>query len=261
MVLTRLQSPVPLAIIFNSLRNLMTSETIYFHDDFIENKYKNLYFKIIMNAKNRPEISGYKEKHHIIPRSMGGSDSLDNLVYLTSREHFICHYLLIKFSLAGSRKLLIYAFRMMGNKSETNKERYINSRLYAASKKDFSKLMSQLHKGKPKTQEHRAKISAKLSGVPYTEERKASHVAGMSGKKHKDLTKNKMSMSLLGRPKSEQHKINMSGKTVFTNIITHVCTKFDLSKISINEILSQGWVKGHKKTVLRNFLEPSTLSQ
>lgn len=38
----------------------------------------------------------YCEKHHIIPKSLGGSDDQSNLIMLTAREHFIAHRLLLK---------------------------------------------------------------------------------------------------------------------------------------------------------------------
>jgi hypothetical protein len=63
---------------------------------FVENKYKKWYDNIIDAAKKR-EISGYTEKHHIIPKSLGGSNDSANLVALTAREHYVCHWLLTKF--------------------------------------------------------------------------------------------------------------------------------------------------------------------
>ena len=56
------------------------------------NKYENWYNAITTKAKLRT-IDGYKERHHIIPRSLGGPDTKENLVDLTAREHFICHLL------------------------------------------------------------------------------------------------------------------------------------------------------------------------
>ena len=62
---------------------------------FIDNKYTKWYYQIIESAKqNSP--SGYTEKHHVIPRCMGGNDNKNNLVKLTARQHFICHLLLTK---------------------------------------------------------------------------------------------------------------------------------------------------------------------
>lgn len=62
---------------------------------YLQNKYTKCYYNIIERAKSRnlpKEI--YSERHHIIPRSIGGSNHSDNLVNLTAREHFICHLLL-----------------------------------------------------------------------------------------------------------------------------------------------------------------------
>lgn len=63
---------------------------------FKDNKYTKWYFKIIKNAKNRKIYGDYTEKHHIIPKCIGGTNSKDNLIKLTAREHFIVHLLLIK---------------------------------------------------------------------------------------------------------------------------------------------------------------------
>mgnify|MGYP003339642708 CR=1 FL=1 len=64
---------------------------------FINNKYTSIYYKIIDNAiyrnfktkKEAINALGYVERHHIIPKSLGGSNLKDNLVFLTGREHFI----------------------------------------------------------------------------------------------------------------------------------------------------------------------------
>jgi hypothetical protein len=36
------------------------------------------------------------ERHHVIPKCMGGSNREENLVYLTAKEHFIAHKLLVR---------------------------------------------------------------------------------------------------------------------------------------------------------------------
>jgi len=59
--------------------------------------YQNIYNRIVFRAKNRLIIEReYYESHHILPRCMGGKDTIDNLVQLTPSEHFICHLLLSK---------------------------------------------------------------------------------------------------------------------------------------------------------------------
>lgn len=64
---------------------------------FIDNKYKKWYLNIIEDRKNRIlDTNEYYEKHHIIPKSIGGEDKQFNIISLTAREHFICHLLLIR---------------------------------------------------------------------------------------------------------------------------------------------------------------------
>ena len=59
--------------------------------------YYNRYLKFIADRKSRTieygPFSG-TEKHHILPRSYGGSDDPDNLIILTEREHYVAHWIL-----------------------------------------------------------------------------------------------------------------------------------------------------------------------
>lgn len=62
-----------------------------------KSKYSTWYNRIIENAKHRISIdSEYYEIHHIIPKCMNGSNTTQNLVKLTAREHYVCHILLVK---------------------------------------------------------------------------------------------------------------------------------------------------------------------
>jgi 5-methylcytosine-specific restriction endonuclease McrA len=58
--------------------------------------YQKIYDAIIEKARLRDKFEGYYEKHHIIPRSLGGLDTQENLVKLIFKEHFICHRLLTR---------------------------------------------------------------------------------------------------------------------------------------------------------------------
>lgn len=55
--------------------------------------YASIYNDLIHRARNRI-TDEYTECHHIIPRSMGGSEEPDNFVRLTIREHYFAHLLL-----------------------------------------------------------------------------------------------------------------------------------------------------------------------
>jgi len=63
---------------------------------FVCNKYTKWYNSIVFAAKHREELLEETELHHVIPKSLGGSDDAENLVRLSIREHFVCHWLLTK---------------------------------------------------------------------------------------------------------------------------------------------------------------------
>lgn len=59
--------------------------------------YSKIYAAFIADRKRREaELSGYTEKHHIVPRCMGGGDEPSNLIKLTAEDHFFAHILLAK---------------------------------------------------------------------------------------------------------------------------------------------------------------------
>ena len=60
-------------------------------------QYDKCYFSLLEKYGNesKPE-NGYFERHHIIPRCLGGKDVYDNLIYLDARCHLLAHWLLMK---------------------------------------------------------------------------------------------------------------------------------------------------------------------
>lgn len=107
-------------------------------DPILTNKYSKIYNQIIEKRKIQPFNDGYSETHHILPRSLGGLDEHTNLVKLSAREHFICHYLLTKMFQVNtiSYYKMLNAFIMM-KCSTLNQKRYY-SRLYSYSKEKYS---------------------------------------------------------------------------------------------------------------------------
>ena len=54
--------------------------------------WKNIYDHLIEKNKKSDLVEGvYYEKHHIVPRYMGGDNSNQNLVHLSFREHILAH--------------------------------------------------------------------------------------------------------------------------------------------------------------------------
>ena len=88
----------------NTLFTILSSE---------HNKYYTWYKLICQRATRRVLPKDlYSEVHHILPRSLYPEYANDqnNLVRLTAREHFICHWLLTK--IINDPKT-VYAFQMM----------------------------------------------------------------------------------------------------------------------------------------------------
>lgn len=119
---------------------------------FINNKYTAWYYKIIEDAKTNPR-EGYVEKHHIIPSSLGGSNDSENIVALSSREHFVCHYLLTKMLNPNTpewHKMVRAVIFMVADPGKS--KRYHNSRIYETAKMQFSKIQSEQQSGKGNSQ-------------------------------------------------------------------------------------------------------------
>ena len=76
--------------------------------------YSKIYDMIIYRAQTRDNNTLLEvERHHILPRSEGGSSKKTNLVELTLKEHFIAHMLLIKMG-----KCLRYCYRHLNSSRE-----------------------------------------------------------------------------------------------------------------------------------------------
>lgn len=146
---------------------------------YLQNKYTLCYYRIVNRAKTRSlPNTVYTERHHIIPKCLGGSNSIDNLVDLTAKEHFICHLLLTKMT---DNKGLVYAAWKMSNQQNKFQKRYkINSKTYEILRKAFSNA----HQGNIQSEAARKKNSDWHQGKPAT--------LGMTGKKHSEETKAKM---------------------------------------------------------------------
>lgn len=108
---------------------------------FIDNKYTKWYYQIIESST----ASGYIEKHHIIPKSLGGSDDSSNIAPLSAREHFICHMLLPKMvkSKQHKHKMIRAIWAMTTLEYSDRQERHKhNSKSYYRARKLYSEYMS-----------------------------------------------------------------------------------------------------------------------
>lgn len=109
--------------------------------------YEKIYNQIVDRAKNRI-LKEYGEKHHILPKCLGGNDEKENIVKLTFREHFICHWLLCKLHPNNSK--IHHAFSSMVRVSVKNKSRMnvLTSRHFEIVKKLHAPFIGKWNKGK-----------------------------------------------------------------------------------------------------------------
>jgi hypothetical protein len=243
---------------------------------FNNTKYTKLYYQIITPTLNR-ELNTYKELHHIIPRSLGGTDDKDNLTYLTAREHFICHWLLVKMTEGQARSKMIYALQGMRaqNNSQQRYETKITSRVYEHYRIEHARIHSETMKGRPawnkgipQTEEHKEKNrQAALKRAPKSEETIEKWKKSREGYMHSDETKLKQKISQTGKvkgPQSEEHRKAISesikGKpkkeghsdSVRNAVLGNISINKDgkekkVKQDTLDQWLAEGWMLGGRK--------------
>lgn len=119
--------------------------------------YFNHYNKLISKSKNRI-LETFTEKHHVVPKCMGGSDDPDNIVALTPEEHFVAHQLLTK--MYPENRALAQAAMMMTANRPSNK-------VYGWLRKRHAKAMSESQTGEGNSQ-----FGKSWYHNPITEEKK-----------------------------------------------------------------------------------------
>lgn len=120
---------------------------------------ERIYNEIINRALLRGDINSYTESHHIKPKCIGGDDSADNLVLLTGREHYVCHWLLCKIY---DNSKLVFAWNMMCN--NLNGKRY-TSRTFAYARSAWASEMAKLNRGRVFSDETKSKMRAAKVGL------------------------------------------------------------------------------------------------
>lgn len=213
--------------------------------------YRNHYNLLINRARGRT-LSGYSERHHVVPKCIGGEDTEENLVDLTPEEHFLAHQLLVKMY-PGAGKLVFAALIMTTDKSG----RRVNNKLFGWLRKRVSSTISQMNtanastrckksgetqRGKVLTQEHRAKISAAGRKRKQSQEtRNKQSLAAINRSDEEKLKRLQSKQNPAYREKLRQKSADKvwmfdpaAGKSSFTN------------KRDVPAKLELGWVRGRR---------------
>lgn len=106
--------------------------------------YAAVYNQLVKHAKSRIAPNEYCERHHILPKSLGGKDVADNLVLLTAREHYVAHRLLWK--IYKNRQMALAFTLLARNNGLTSSRGYAEAkRLYSESMLGDNNVAKQQH--------------------------------------------------------------------------------------------------------------------
>lgn len=247
---------------------------------YLTTKYSKLYNSIVDKAKNRT-IEGYTESHHIYPRSLGGTNDRDNLVQLTAREHFICHWLLIKMTEGDARSKMIYALHNMKaqNRYQERYETKITSRVYEKYRMEHATNHSKImkgrippNKGRKMSEEQKQLLRERAkanhaSGKIYLPESQHKRLLKLKNFKHSEETKQKQRQSQLGKskgplseahrkaisekirgkPKKEGHAENVRAAVLGSISINKDGIEKKIKRDILDQYLQQGWKLGGRK--------------
>lgn len=126
--------------------------------DWFKKTYDNLINTRLSRGLDKSKLAGYYEKHHIIPRCMGGLDEDSNYVLLTTKEHILAHLLLARINYDNLK--VVSASLAMCISSKFIEQRGNNLRYLSY----VREIYGDAQKGKYLSKEHKEKISIANKG-------------------------------------------------------------------------------------------------
>ena len=179
------------------------------------------YKKLIRKAKKRELGDEYCEIHHIVPRSMGGSNKSHNLVKLLANEHYMAHMLLAKI-FPDNIKIITAANIMCNRNTGNNKE-------YKWIREQYSLNLRRLNSEGVSEATRRVKKGSETMRNTGGYEKRAEAMRKTLSLKTEDEKK----MVVEKRLKTINSKINpQTGKTLFSESLIGCKTQAGIKKIS-----------------------------
>lgn len=180
--------------------------------------YARIYAEFIADRRAKEAgLDGYTERHHIVPRALGGDDAAANLVRLTADDHIFAHLLLAK-AYGGAMwfplTIMLRPARQLGIKGRGRRA----IRIAAIAKREQSRRQTGIKRpgvsaalsGVAKSADHRASLSASRTGWRDTEETRAKKSAALRLRTYTPERNEKISASLRGREFSPEHRARIS---------------------------------------------------
>lgn len=154
---------------------------------------------MVCKRKESPP-QGYSEKHHIVPKCLGGTDCKSNIVILSGREHFVAHQLLAK--IYPDKTGLVWAAIRQARNS--------NSRAYSWLKEKQAKIIGDKRRGQKISDTHKAALINSRKGAKSSREHCLRISASLMGHKLSEETKEKIRQKAIGRKVSDETRIKLS---------------------------------------------------
>lgn len=182
--------------------------------------YKRVYAEFIKDRREKEvHLEGYSERHHIVPRALGGGDEPENLIRLTAADHLFAHLLLAKIHGGKMWYAMIFMFRpakQLVGVSRGKRLRHIAAFIRREQIRiQTGKLrpdVSVALRGKPKSEAHRRNISKARMGWRDSYETRAKKSEALRNRVHSPERNAKLSAALKGRERSPEHSAKIAAK-------------------------------------------------
>ena len=178
--------------------------------------YSKIYKELVNSRKSRgtykQDLDFFTEKHHINPKSLGGSDSKQNLVLLTPREHLVAHKLLV---------------RIYSDSVDMWRALLFMSRKFKLSSREFSKAREEVSKMSTGSLNH-------FYGKTHSEENRKIMGDARRGKSMSRESIERTRKSNIGAKRSEKARQNMSRAAQAKNLKPWQTSKIMCNPTSLN---------------------------
>lgn len=178
--------------------------------------YNRIYLSFIDDRRSRPAPDGYSEKHHILPRSLGGSDEQSNMIRLTPEDHYFAHLLLAKIH-GGKMWNAIYAMcHLSGADTGRDKERIRARANFGHVKRSLAEHFRATSTGRRHAEVAKVKVSISMLGnkhflgKTHSQETRLRMSESQQGRSFSPETIDKMRISHLGNSATDETKTKMS---------------------------------------------------
>lgn len=207
--------------------------------------YSDIYNKLMDRAKSRG-IEKPFDRHHIVPRSLGGGNEKENIVKLNAREHIFAHVLLAKIH-HNNFGLVSCAFRMLHGYRSSKRASWLRDKFILGMKENNNPL---------RRKDAARKVAEKLRGVPRSEETKRRVSDGLkryfsvnkkSSFRHSEESKKRLSDAQRGRVHSAEHIAARVASIKGKRWITDGERSELLCVVDAEQKLKNGWRYGRSK--------------